>query len=123
MKAPRAVLKVAAATSSALLIAGFVGYRAGAFDGLAKSGPDTSFPDGCTLILTNDAPQEPTSVVDPAMLSGSKSAIYIVPVQPPAKDGSVPAPKGPPTFIGGSKSLAPLVPPVPPKSPAPADPK
>jgi hypothetical protein len=117
-------VRLAAVASSVLLVAGFVAYRAGAFD-RPKAEPEPAGVSGETASPgSQDAPIAGTPVTDPAMISGSKSAIFIVPPQPAAPSATTPAPKGPPAFIGGSKSLAPLIPPSPPaKSAAPADPK
>jgi hypothetical protein len=134
MKPPRAILKLTAVASSALLVAGFVSYRAGAFDWLnrpesqpAADPGETMFPSSklTQIARPTDVPPENTPV-DPAMLSGSKSAMVLIPPPPTA---AAPAPKSPPTFIGGSKSIAPVIPPKAPpvnpqaSSPAPTDPK
>ena len=120
MKTP---VKLAAVASSVLLVAGFVAYRAGAFDSPMAEPQPAGVNDETTSLSSQDGPVAVTPVTDPAMISGSKSAIFIVPPQPAAPSGTAPAPKSPPAFIGGSKSLAPLIPPPPARSPAPADPK
>ena len=139
MKPPRSLLQLAAVASSALLVAGFVSYRAGAFDWLgASEAPPAGDPGETVLPGTkraeiarpSDAPAQAT-VADPAVLSGSKSALVLIPPAPgiqapdPPPPAPAPAPKGPPAFIGGSKSIAPLIPPkaAPAQSAAPADPK
>lgn len=142
MKPPRSILQVAAVVSSALLVAGFVSYRAGAFDWHSRSPEDpapadpgpTVFPSTkrAEIARPTDAPTG-TAPADPAVLSGSKSAMVLIPPSsgsqaadaPPPAPAPAPAPKGPPAFIGGSKSIAPLIPPKAPPapSPTPSDPK
>jgi hypothetical protein len=118
VKRPSAALKLAAVASSALLIAGFVCYRAGAFDWPGRpaspavepaSAPGESPPDA-----TAQQPADP--LVTDAMLSGSKSAIFVVP--PGQTAGSPPAGGGSTVVLPGSKSIAPVIPPSPPAQPA-----
>ena len=130
MNRPRAALKVAAVACSVVLAAGFVSYRAGAFDWVR--GPAPALPETPPEAIGTSPEADPAVTVNPEsplFISGSKTAIFVVPPgaasAPPG--GTAPAapatpttptqPKSP-TFIGGSKSIAPLIPPT---SPAPAD--
>lgn len=113
MKRPNAVLKLAAVASSAVLVAGFVSYRAGAFDWVRSTNPPAVGPGPGTEGNSPDgtAPQSPDPVVTNVMLSGSKSGIYVVPPGATASGGST-AGASPP-IMPGSKSIAPLIPPAP----------
>jgi hypothetical protein len=106
MKLEKSLLKVATVLSAASLIAGFVSYRAGAFDRLIDSErqsqpgnvatPEQSSPDGN----------------NPHLMSGSKSARVVTPeLDVPANAKGESSPPQLPAYIGGSKSLAPLIPP------------
>jgi hypothetical protein len=138
-----AIRKTVAVGSSALLIAGFVSYRAGAFDGLIRSSTPAVEPvEQPTPEVVSDEARPDVVVTDATMFSSSKS-IILAPASPPGQSPAVlpgskssgvftpkqdvavrPAPPAgpPPTppsqtppIIGGSKSLAPLIPPAPPK--------
>jgi len=144
-----AIRKTVAVGCSALLIAGFVSYRAGAFDGLFHSTTSTAEPvEQPTPEVVSDARPD-VVLTDPTMFSSSKSIIIApastpgqspavlpgskssgvftpgqdVPVRP-APPAAPPAttPSQTPPIIGGSESLAPLIPRAPqkPNSP-PAD--
>jgi hypothetical protein len=120
MKRSNAVLKVVAILSSVLLVAGFVCYRAGAFNDLlgtmptpATAGPnyDPYLYDGTSKsarIFIEPASQPPvagTTPSRPTYLGGSKSRTVFDPA---------PAAQAPPQpMMGSSKSLAPLIPPSP----------
>lgn len=141
MKHLSAIRKTVAVGCSALLIAGFVSYRAGAFDGLLRSNtpavepveqptPEVVSDAQPNVVLTDPtmfsssksiilAPAS-TGAQSPAVLPGSKSSGVFTPKQdvpvrptPPAAPPTPPAQT--PPIIGGSKSLAPLIPPAPPK--------
>lgn len=129
MKLPRAVLKVAAVGSSILLVAGFVSYRAGAFDWLAGPAPQPVEPEPAPIAdATNQPADDPPPAVSPlttpAILSSSKSAIIVSP--PVGGQATGPAQSHPP-IIGGTKSGGPIFPsaspPAPPASQAPNPPK
>lgn len=112
MTRPNAMLKVAAVGCSVLLAAGFVSYRAGAFDWLNPPPPAESTPGPSDEAVTAPpaGPTEATSeLLPPAILYSSKSGA-IVPPPAPATGGNKSSP--PPAFIGSSKSLAPLIPPA-----------
>ena len=117
MKLPRAVLKVAAVGSSILLVAGFVSYRAGAFDWLGGSVPQPVEADPAPVVdvapeLVADPPTAINPLTPPVVLSSSKSAIIVTPPSPTPPGGSQSGPaQTHPPIIGGSKSLAPLIPP------------
>jgi hypothetical protein len=102
------LLKLAVIASSVLLVAGFVSYRAGAFNWLTaeqvQPAPPAADPADSQPVLS---PAELTTI-----MSGSKSAM----------PGPIPGPtkQAPPTIIGGSKSMAPLIPSSPPPAAAPA---
>lgn len=112
MTRPNAILKAAAVGCSVLLAAGFVSYRAGAFDWLNP--PPVAEPtltpseESVTAPPAESAPAK-SELVPPAILYSSKSGAI---VPPPAH--STGAPSSPAPIIGGSKSLAPLIPPSPP---------
>jgi hypothetical protein len=115
---PNAILKAAAVGCSVLLAAGFVSYRAGAFDWLnpPPNAEPTSTPPAESVTAP---PAEPTQakseLVPPAILYSSKSGAIV-----PAPAPSTGAPS--PAIIGGSKSIAPLIPPSPPPAQKPASP-
>jgi hypothetical protein len=104
MKPPRTWLKAAVVGCSVLLAAGFVSYRAGAFDSFLRPPPAPVDPDPASAV-------EPASTAesgkDATYFSTSKS-IIIAPVAPPASTTTTP--KSPAT-LGGSKS-APIFPPA-----------
>jgi len=88
MKKPSLLLKAAAVVSAVVLVAGFVGYRAGAF-GWILGTPHEPQLGGSKLkrLFTPDAPEQPTPVniqIDPALMGGSKS-ISVSPLVPAAK--------------------------------------
>ena len=117
MKRSHAILKAAAVGCSVLLAAGFVSYRAGAFDWLNPQAPEPTpvvdAPNPAT------APAEVTpELVPSAVLSSSKSAIILT----PAASGSTSSPQ---PVMGSSKYLTPLIPaapekPAPPSASSPA---
>lgn len=113
MKRPNAVLKLAAVASSAVLVAGFVSYRAGAFDWVRSTNPPAVEPGQAADANGTDgtAPQSPDPGLTNVMLSGSKSGIYIVPPGSTPPGGST-AGASPP-IMAGSKSITPLIPPAP----------
>jgi hypothetical protein len=119
VKRPNPILKLAAVVSSVLLVAGFVSYRAGAFDwvGKADSPAVESEPnpaDGASQSPAEGAPSE-------AFISGSKSAIFVVPPSSAPPGGST---AGSPPIMSSSKSIAPVIPPAsPPPSQAANPPK
>jgi hypothetical protein len=106
MKQKKTLLKVAVILSSALLVAGFVAYRAGAFNEWLAPPPSGS--------IENETPGpngeavEQEQLVPPIVMSGSKSALPATTLVPPQSSS------GGSTIIGGSKSLAPLIPASPP---------
>jgi hypothetical protein len=101
MRLEKPLLKIAAVLSAASLIAGFVSYRAGAFDRVFASE------------MRVESAQTPEQQADgnkesnPYLMSGSKSDRVVKP------ESETPAAGSPqlPAYIGGSKSLAPLIPP------------
>jgi hypothetical protein len=130
VKRPHAALKLAAVASSVVLVAGFVSYRAGAFEWLSKPDVQSTGDPGETILPSSKVSQiaQPKDVpagqtgTDPAMMSGSKSIIFVVPPSSPQPGGSTAG--SPPPIMGGSKSLAPVIPPAsPPPSQATNPPK
>jgi hypothetical protein len=121
----KALVKAAAVGCSVLLAAGFVSYRAGAFDSFLRPARAPVEPDPAPAVEGTPAGQPaPETLPDPpAMLSSSKSIILApAPKSSPGGPAAPPAQPAPP-IIGGSKSLAPLIPPAPPpasQSPNPA---
>jgi hypothetical protein len=106
------ILKVGAVASAGLLIAGFVCYRAGAFDRYVADEK------GAEIVPLQEQPPAGATGSDPLLMSGSKSDRVITPGPATPAEGK---PKLP-AYIGGSKSLAPLIPPdkaAPPSTPAP----
>jgi hypothetical protein len=116
VKNANVLLKLAAVASSVVLVGGFVSYRAGALNWLmASEVPPAQVDENSPA---DQPPSAESPLATPAIMSGSKSGIYIVPAAPAAKDGpTAPSPAAPPTIMPGSKSVAPL---IPPKSPPPA---
>ncbi len=110
MKQKKALLKVAVILSSAVLVAGFVAYRAGAFNEWLAPRPAGS--------IENETPgpnreaAEEEQLVPPIIMSGSKSSF-----PPSALTPATPQTSGGSTIIGGSKSIAPLIPASPPTQP------
>jgi hypothetical protein len=84
---PHLLLRLATVVSSVLLVAAFISYRAGAFDGLlGTSATGATLMGGSKSYILNEpgALQEtPADSVglDPAFMGGSKSIIF---VEPPA---------------------------------------
>jgi hypothetical protein len=142
-----AIRKTVAVGCSAILIAGFVSYRAGAFDELFRPNTPAAEPvEQPTPEVVSDAPPDvvltnPTmfssskSIIlapastpgqSPAVLPGSKSSGVFtpgldVPVRPAPPAAAPPTPPAQtPPIIGGSKSLAPLIPPAPQKPNSPS---
>ncbi len=95
MKRPNLLIKVATITSSVLLVAGFVSYRAGAFNWLTG----------------NEA-----APAAPGFLGGSKSKVLIEPTSQTPAQGQTPASPSP-AFMSSSKSII-LVDPPPEPTPA-----
>jgi hypothetical protein len=97
------VLKLAVIASSVLLLAGFVAYRAGAFNWLfepALMGSSKSAKIFLPPATTQPQPPEVTPL-DPTIMSSSKSIAPLIVQPPPAS----PADKPPaPVILPGSKS-------------------
>jgi hypothetical protein len=111
MKRPSPLFKVTAIVSSALLFAGLVAYRAGAFDPLLASDVQAADPDPAGITEAGPAPADPAlQAADANFMSTSKSIMFVVPPGGAKKDGSKS-----PTLMSGSKSVAPLLPPAAPK--------
>jgi hypothetical protein len=124
VKPPRLLVQAAAVGCSVLLAAGFVAFRAGAFDGLVRPtpAPVDPAPAAAPEAAAPEAPLPVLSEVEKgAIFSGSKS-IIIAPVQPSPPGGSTAIPAAP-TILPGSKS-APVfdLPGSKPGSPPPANP-
>lgn len=90
------ILKIAAIASSITLAAGFIGYRAGAFDWVFGSSkqPDVMSSSKVMVISGPNGTEsgEITTTV-PMMMSGSKSLAPLVPSQPsstPTESGKTP---------------------------------
>jgi hypothetical protein len=111
----RIFLKLAAAASSVVLVTGLVSYRAGALNWLMPSEAPTA--DVETSPPVDPPPYDPATT-SPFLMSGSKSAIMVVPVAPAAKEGPAVASPAPPAIMPSSKSIAPLIPPKAPTPPA-----
>jgi hypothetical protein len=109
---PHPILKVAAVASSALLLAGFVSYRAGAFD---WTSPPADSPPAPEVAPSPEAAPVAGQLTPQAILSSSKSGAIVTPqTLPPsgaAQGVSSTTVKPSPAFLGSSKSLAPLIPP------------
>jgi hypothetical protein len=111
------LLKLAAITSSVLLVSACVAYRAGVFHSLGASEPaDTSTMSGSKVAVgvvgTEDVQAKPAEATSPpAFMPGSKSPGLLVFPPATSTDGpppSVPAPAGePPTPATGSKYYPP----------------
>jgi len=87
MKLPKPLLQLGAIVSSAVLIGAFVCYRAGAFNALTETSSPLVDADSSPTIEINDpnSPKEGNVAVDPAAVRVD------------------------PSFLAGSKSLAPLI--------------
>ena len=102
MTKPRYLLKAATVISSVLLVAGFIAYRAGAFDWLV--GNDDTEPERFmssskvkTLFFglsekTKDQPAA-TPQLDPTFMSSSKSIIFVSPAKTKDAPANSPASK------------------------------
>src|SRR5215208_332909 len=96
--------KFAAFIPAVILVGGFVGYRAGAFERFTKTEPQ---PDPGA----NTQPQ-PASEGDPAFMAGSKSFRPVIAIPPASESPAAPpspapnsaTPGKPPTIMYGSKS-------------------
>ena len=114
----KALVKAAAVGCSVLLTAGFVSYRAGAFDSFIRPAPAPVEPDPAPAADATPAPAADPSATQspltpPVILYSSKSGPIVTPPAPPVgSTATTPAQKAP-AFIGGSKSIAPLIPPPP----------
>jgi hypothetical protein len=113
----KALVKAAAVGCSVLLAAGFVSYRAGAFDSFLRPTPapvdsDPAPAADATPTPATDPPAAQNPLTPPVILYSSKSGAIVTPPAPSVGPSTTPAQK-PPTFIGGSKSIAPLIPPPP----------
>lgn len=99
MKKPNVILKLAVIASSVVLIAGFVAYRAGAFN---WSKPASTQP-------VDPAAKDSGSWLEiPTVMSGSKSTF--TPSTMPPIEKVRPSTDSPSAIMGSSKSLAPLIP-------------
>ena len=94
MKKPNIVVKLAVIASSVVLIAGFVSYRAGAFNWSKPASPQPADP---------AATNSDDSLVPPTIMSGTKSTFTPASVPPIQR-------VEPSVIMGSSKSLAPLIP-------------
>jgi hypothetical protein len=132
MTQPNLFVKIAVVTSSVLLVAACVGYRAGAFNWITADKPSTvgerkSKPSDEPASQDNK-PAETPSTPDLSIMSGSKSAIFIV-TPPGGSSTQYPTIEQPsPTIMSSSKSIAPVInlpgtkptqPPATPPAPAP----
>jgi hypothetical protein len=102
MKRPGYLLKAVTVISSVLLVAGFIAYRAGAFDWLV--GNDDAEPERFmssskfqTLFfgLSEKTKEQPgaTPQLDPAFMSSSKSIILVSPAKTKDVPAGSPSPK------------------------------
>ena len=130
----KAILKVGAVGFSVLLAGGLISYRAGAFDWLNRPEPSPVEPEseqaGDPILFhsSKSGAAIPPSTSEPAktsplFLSGSKSAMPVVPIQSAQVGPATTPPPANPPIMGGSKSIAPLIPPSPPPSQAANPPK
>ena len=118
MKAPHKLLKAAAVGCSVLLAAGFVSYRAGAFDSLLHPAPTVVEPVPVPAADESAQPTPVTKGIDPAVFSSSKS-IILTPVTPtPGGSTALPGSKSAPVFEPPPATPAPKT-----VSPAPGSPK
>ena len=113
MARAKTALKLAVIASSALLAAGFISYRAGAFSWLMP----VDVP-----VVGGDSSSSEAAAPLPAVMSGSKSSFSypVAPTPPTADNGStirITEVNPPPYIMSGSKSVAPLVPPMLPQLP------
>jgi hypothetical protein len=100
MKKPNIILRLAAIASSVVLIAGFVAYRAGAFN---RSKPaDAQSVEPVPASSDNSTPS--LTIMSGTKYSFPASDMPSVEKVSPSKDGT-------PFIMGSTKSLAPLVPP------------
>jgi len=116
VKRPNLLLKLAALSTSIILVAAFVSYRAGAFDRFFKSNaapvdPGTA-PDGFnTMIYSSKSAEiipppagQATDSAPPAVFMGGSKYAPIVPTPPPGSATNPPT-QSPEVFMGSSKSL------------------
>jgi hypothetical protein len=147
MRQPHFLLKIAAVTSSVLLVGGFIAYRAGAFDRLMGSGTTDPAPAAMggsksKVLITEPKPAdtaEKQPTVAPVQLSeeekrrmlmySSKSiilsdSVHRTPVDRVPNTTQQPPPDTkPPSIMPSSKSAFPLIPvPSVPPSPSPDQP-
>jgi hypothetical protein len=121
MKQPHLFVKIGVITSSVVLAAGCIAYRAGAFNWFTADKPTTMGGSKSKPLVEpvppDTKPVDSSPSLDLPIMSGSKSAILIV---PPATATET---KQAPTIMPGSKaSFTPVisVPPTPPKSSPPS---
>ena len=96
VKRTHPLLRVAAVVSSVVLVGGFVGYRAGAFSWLAETSAGPIDP--------QSKPTTDTTQVAPGMLPGSKTNMFLDPLQiPPEPPQKIP-PEPLQTLMSSSKS-------------------
>jgi hypothetical protein len=89
MKKPGCVLKAATVFSSVLLVAGYIGYRAGAFDWLLGSREPERFQSSSKLKVLSfglsekakDEQSSPSPQPDPTFMYRSKSIILVSPAK------------------------------------------
>jgi hypothetical protein len=83
MRKPRLLLQVATVVSSILLVAAFISYRAGAFDGLlGTSAKETTIMGGSKskiVIEPGTSRRTPAVERDPTLMYGTKSMILVEP--------------------------------------------
>jgi hypothetical protein len=114
MRQPNLFVKIAAVTSSVLLVAACVGYRAGAFNWLSTDKP-TAMGGSKSKPLVDPVPPdtkpaETAPATDLSLMSGSKSAILIVPPSSGSSGRqSPPTQQSSPTIMYSSKSIAPVI--------------
>ncbi len=101
MKPPRPWVKAAVVGCSVLLAAGFVSYRAGAFDSFLRPTPAPVEPDPMPTSTAEPASAAPAEPGMDAIIFSTSKSIIIAPVSPP---GSTTVAPKPPATLGGSKS-------------------
>jgi hypothetical protein len=117
----KALVKAAAVGCSVLLAAGFVSYRAGAFDSFTSPPPAPAEAEPAPVA---DVVPVPVTPVDDTVIFSSSKSIILTPQTPPG--GSTAAPHMP-ILMPGSKSAKIVLPKAeapssPPASPSPASP-
>ncbi len=113
MTQPNLFVKIAAITSSVLLVGGLVAYRAGAFNWVKEDKPTTMGGSKSKTVIDpvppDTTPAETAPATDLSIMSGSKSAILIVPPAPGSGAQSPTTQQPSPTIIYSSKSMAPVI--------------